>query len=466
MKHKLYLTAISLLVTPILFAQSVLKTDKTELEITTEGNKSSWNINFKDKTTTKEIEIRNKKAKISISDGKNAILFTSKRNQNKTIQLINSKNDTVFAQIKVVEPNVTFSKEYVAKHQGKTVVEIPEVSELVNVLMSLHKDAEKDSNMFDTQTDYYKRIKKHFAPHLNHPALDTIQKYITKPELNEKLAMELFPMQSYVYYYALKMNACAYEFDNKGNIKNKGYIKQIAKNWSPFDPMKDAEVFADFAKKSNFRDFYKENQNYYQELISTYNKLNPIQQMQTWLDKKFGFGYGSYIVYFSPLINGAHSTVGFDDNGLSQTFMFIARAEYDKEETDIQNEIIVSRVVFTEIDHNYVNPLSYTMLEEINFVFSDREKWAKGEVTQAYSTPYKVFNEYMTFAVYSLYINDHYAAEEVNKYLPTMEDLMQNTRGFIRFKDFNRTMLKKYQENPNISMKNLHHYMLEYCKNS
>ena len=46
-------------------------------------------------------------------------------------------------------------------------------------MMALHPDAEKEGNMFDTSTEYYKKVKEHFAAYINHPALDTIKKYIT-----------------------------------------------------------------------------------------------------------------------------------------------------------------------------------------------------------------------------------------------------------------------------------------------
>lgn len=441
------------------YGQVIFNTDKNSLEIKTDKKISTWNW-ASDKEKIKEIETTKKKIKITLSDGKNQQTIGLKRNIPTDIWFINAQNDTLRTQIKAVAPNITFSKKYVQKHQGKTFVAIPEVSELVNILMALHSDAEKDSNMFDTQTDYFKRIKKHFAPYLKHPAMDTIHKYITKVALNESNEY-MFPIKDYYYYYGLKMNACVYEFDKKGNIVNSGNIKQLAKGWTAFDPMKDAKVFADFAQKSNFRQFYKDNQSYYSQLISDYKRLNPIQKMQNWLDAKFGFGYGSYMVYFSPLVQGAHSTVRYEDNGLSQTFMFICKAEDDQGLSPIQNEIKQGRVVFTEIDHNYVNPLSDTMVEDINKVFADREKWAKSEITTAYNNAYKVFNEYMTFAVYSLYLWDNYSEEEVLGFLPSMEAQMEQDRGFNRFKVFNRALLTKYKENPNISMKDLYQYILK-----
>ncbi|GIZ14222.1 hypothetical protein [Capnocytophaga catalasegens] len=52
-----------------------------------------------------------------------------------------------------IAPNENFTPEYIQHYKGKMLIDIPEVSELVNVILALYKDAEKDNNMFDTQTD-------------------------------------------------------------------------------------------------------------------------------------------------------------------------------------------------------------------------------------------------------------------------------------------------------------------------
>ena len=138
---------------------------------------------------------------------------------------------SAFSQQSQQTPNVTFSKKYISQHKGKTMVEIPEVSELVNIIMALHKDAEKEDNMFDTKSAYYQKVKNHFAPYKNHPILDTIQKYITGLKHLEDQNMYMFSRESYGYYFAMKMNACAYSFDKKGTIKNNGIVREIAKGW-------------------------------------------------------------------------------------------------------------------------------------------------------------------------------------------------------------------------------------------
>lgn len=409
-----------------------------------------------------EVECKQEENIVTFLDGKDSISFKLRQGQEIDFIVLKDQTDTAHTRIIGIEPNVSFSQQYIDEHSGKTTADIPEVSELVNIIMVLHPDAENENNMFDTSTDYYQRVKTHFKPYTNHPVLDTIQKYITDLQHMHDYDASLFSEKSYRYYYALKMNACAYAFADNGSVENQGFVQQMAKGWAIFDPMKDVALFADFARQSNFRQFYQDNKPYYDSLLTIYNDLNPIQQMQDWLDKKFDMSYGSYAIYFSPLTGGAHSTQRLKDDNFSQTFMFIARADRDDKYTPVMNELLESRVVFTEIDHNYVNPTTDKFIDRVNASFSNREKWAKGSITSAYPTPYTVFNEYMTFAVYTLYVLDTYSEEDVLAYIPLLDSQMQDNRGFIRFKDFNHALLEKYKQDKAISIPDLYDYILTW----
>ncbi|HLV47056.1 MAG TPA: DUF4932 domain-containing protein [Flavobacterium sp.] len=464
--RKTFLTALAICGTIGLHAQQIFKTNSDYLQVKVNNvlQSDNWTIGKNIDNGAFEAEMVNENNIVTYSDGKNSISFDLKLGQQIDFLILKNGKDTINQQLVGVAPNANFSEEYIANHKGKSIVAIPEVSELVNIIMALHPDAEKEANMFGTSTAYYQRVKKHFEPYLNHPALDTIKKYITDLDYVEQYDVNLFSRNSYNYYYALKMTACGYHFDENGNIVNDGNIQEIGKKYYDFNPMKDIEVFEDFARKSNFREFYKENQPYYNSLLATYNQLNPIQKMQTWLDAKFGFSYNAYLVYFSPLIGGAHSTRSYQSNGFKQTLMFICRAEYNDAYSKIQNELLESRVVFTEIDHNYVNPISDKFLDKINQALSNREVWTNSSINNAsYGSPYKVFNEYMTFAVYSLYLNDNYKEKDVKAYLPTLNNQMENARGFSKFTDFDQTLLAKYKANPNIKIEDLYEYILDWC---
>ncbi|GET46396.1 DUF4932 domain-containing protein [Capnocytophaga felis] len=445
------------------FAQKIFKTDSKYVVITFDGIKTELELSVEASPLVLELECLENKNKGTLSDGKNTSEFTLKKGQKLYFDIHTTDKKIVRVQLVGIEPNVHFSNEYIKAHKGKNFVEIPEVSELVNILLVLHKDAEKDHNMFDTKTTYYQKVKKYFEPYRNHPALDIIHKNMQAPVFNSQQNVHIFPIPAYKYYYALKMNACAYEFDNQNRIKHKGTVQQIGKYWNDFDPMKDVAVFEDFARKSNFRKFYNDNKPYYNELLATFHRLSPVDKMQQWLDKKFGFGYDSYMIYFSPLNKGAQAATQFEKGDFKQTFMFICKTTEYEEHSPTLNELLSGWIVFTEIDHNYVNPLSDKNLQYINRVFSNRNKWAKGDVAQAYPDPYAVFNEYMTFGLYTLYAIDHYSQEDVMKFLPMYEPMMENVRGFIRFKDFNRALLERYQKNPDIDMNALFQYMMYWA---
>ena len=423
----------------------------------------NWAVNPSTNPDVFEADCSETKNEVVFFDSKDSISFTVQLGDTTDFVIVNEAKDSAFTRIIGIQPNYNFTKAYIEKNRGKTNIEITEVSELANILIALHKDVEQDKNMTDSDSDYYQKVKAYFEPYKNHPIMDTIHQYIGGIRYVDNGTFSIFSNDSYMYYYALKMNACTYDFKADGTIVNNGNITEMARGWNTFDPFKDKLLIEDFARKSDFRAFYQENKPYYDELLETYTTLNPIADMQKWLDKKFGFAYGNYTIYFSPLVGGAHSTKGFNTKDFKQTFMFIARAEFNDEYTRIQNELLESRVVFTEIDHNYVDVLAQKHIKQINTVFAKKELWADEELTEMYASPEKVFSEYMTFAVYSLYVNDHYTEKDMMESLSRMEGLMAETRGFFKFKAFNRALLKKYQDNPTITMDELYTAILDWC---
>lgn len=363
--------------------------------------------------------------------------------------------DSALTEIVGVPKNVNFSDEYIQAHRGKLEVEIPEVHELANIMVALSAIGQKDSNMVDMTTEYYQDVMEHFGSHKDHPAIDVLNEHI----------VGVMDMDSYSYYYSLKMNACGYLFDDQGNIVDDNIIHFLGFGDKP-DPFVDhSQVFQDFALQSEFRDFYDAHGDYYRKLIKTYEELNPIDKMQRWLEAKFNRQYGNYRVTFSPLVGGAHSTQQFWDNDFSQTIMFVSRAVRSENHSRDLNEMLQSRVVFTEIDHNFVNPLSNEYVEAIDQAMSVRETWvAEGPGTKAYGSPYAVFNEYMTWALFSLYCYDLFPSDDADKSVAIMENQMIESRSFIRFRDFNQQLIEHYHADSNITIDTLYDRMLTWCE--
>lgn len=460
---RLLLLSLCSLVCLTSLAQHSFRAQAPQLILTFNGTETYLDLTQEKSPVAIELECPKGTNRGTLSDGRHTTEFALQTGQKIYIDVELPTLSPYRLNITGIEPNAQFSDAYIKEHRGKITVQIHEVGELANIMLALHPDAEKDHNMFDTKTEYYKRVKKHFAPYLDHPALQAIRKHMDAPVYNPQQQAYIFPIPAYKYYYALKMNACAYSFDKDGHIRHTGMVQQIGKSWNDFDPMTDLALFEDFAKVSGFRDFYRANQSYYNSLLSSFHKISPVDKMQKWLDTKFGFGYDSYMIFFSPLNHGAQAATQFTQGDFKQTFMFICKSPEYPEYTPSLNELLSGWIVFTEIDHNYVNPVSDKNLAYIERTFSNRDKWAQGEVTQAYPDPYTVFNEYMTFGLYTLYAIDHYEEEEVMTFLPMFESMVENVRGFIRFKDFNRAMLDRYRKNPDTDMTSLFQYMMYWA---
>jgi len=133
--------------------------------------------------------------------------------------------DTALTEIVGTVKNVNFSEAYILANKDKILVEIPEVHELLNIMMALTEMGRLDNNLTDMTTDYYSEVKEYFEPYMDHPSMKLMNDLIAGP-----LENGYAPMASYYNYYGLKMDACVYEFNDRGEIVNKGIIGKASFN--------------------------------------------------------------------------------------------------------------------------------------------------------------------------------------------------------------------------------------------
>lgn len=301
----LILTACQSLQKPV---TAIMHASNKEIRTIVNGESQPWFISPEINPDPLKVECIKEEILVSFIAESDSLSFKIHLGDTINFLVILNKKDTAHTQIIGVPKNVNFTEAYIQQHKGKFEVAVPEVHELANIVVALSKIGQLDSNMVDMCTGYHKEVLKHFEPFKNHSLMDSVNKYINK----------LGDNNGYLYYYALKMNACAYVFNDKQEIVNEGFIRKMGFD-NPEDPfIQLAPLMADFSKKSDFRSFYKSHKNYYDSLVTMYRQLNPIDKMQQWLEKKFGFVYGNYTVYFSPLVGGAHATNRFADNHLNK----------------------------------------------------------------------------------------------------------------------------------------------------
>ena len=352
-----------------------------------------------------------------------------------------------------------FDQEYMNSQYGQITIDIPEVYELANIIWSLSSTATTAINI-NLETEYFGKVKKYFAPYLLHPIF-------------QKLT---FPDSIYFdQYYSFRENSFLYKFDGEHLINEGPYYYVHGDDWDGFSNLFNdlLPLIEDFAKKSNFRSFYEQNSTYYSQLIERQKELLRVKNMWDWLEDKFpSIKYHSYKVIFSPLIGGSHSTQNYAtldkqrDSWYRETIMFICADRYsnDSHLRDDQRAGLMSGILFTEIDHNYVNRISRGYQEQINLIFKDRNTWASKKV-KSYNTPMDVFNEYMTHSLYSLWVLDNFEKNTALYLIAYRERLNECQRGFIRFAEFNKALIELCKEHPNSSMETLYPQILEWCQN-
>ena len=140
----------------------------------------------------------------------------------------------------------------------------------------------------------------------------------------------------------------------------------------------------DFARTSRFREFYRDNMSYYQEQIARYKREVPVEQMWQWIEERFPARFDSYRIVLSPLVGGTHNTQDFSNGKFCEAVMFVAMGPILEGEIDNIKRMSAARIVFTEIDHNYVNPVTDRFEGRVNKVFADYKKWNQ---QQGYSSP-------------------------------------------------------------------------------
>lgn len=374
------------------------------------------------------------------------------------IPIQSSSAKTVF-RLRFNGITASFSPSYMKKNSGNVTFEVPEVYELANIIWTLSPSGQRATDL-NKEGSYYEKVLNHFKPYRDHPIFNHLN-------FSDSLYGEK--------YYDFRENSFTFNFQGDKLVYDGPYYYVMGDEWDNFNSLfrmllPDIE---DFARKSKYREFYRRNQRFYQREIERQQQLMPLRNMWNWLEEEFpGRNYHSYKIIFSPLIGGSHSTQNFwtfnttTYKWFAEIVMFVCGpGMYDKQQlSEKQKQGLLSGIVFTEIDHNYVNPVSYKFSETIDSIFSKRDIWA-GSGTSWYNNPVSVFNEYMTHSLFCLWVLDNYDKEIADFVITKREALMVERRKFSKFREFNRSLIELRQKNKSIKVVDLYPAIIEWCRN-
>ena len=337
-------------------------------------------------------------------------------------------------------PPAVFDANYRATHRNKIIVEVPEVYELVNIAIAMTPTGLGSKNLVYQDGEYYARVRAWFEPHRAHPLI---------ARLDEALA------RTPNVYFSLKMNGYAFEFDHQGRIvQSRVYDRtsfrgESSNSLRPF--LADLQSFAD---ASGFRNFYAKNAATYAEQVAFYRDAAGVDEMKRWLERHFPSSkFDSYRILFSPLVHGNQSTTWFESNGFRELQPHVnypypqslPRWIPDHTLSERAATIYRGNILFTELNHGYINPEADKYADRILAAMSHRERWVDPKNGPGYYPRVSAFNEYMNWGLISLRFVDYAPAGEQSAMIASIERMMTNSRGFPQFAAFNNFLVRLYR---------------------
>jgi hypothetical protein len=253
------------------------------------------------------------------------------------------------ADPRIVE--TTFEPKYIQKNTDKVRVVIPAAYELGQVAYTLSELRNQNYGRSYSKGKYYQEVREYFSDFTDHPILSAVN------------------YEKWTDYWSFRQNGIAYSYKDKKLVNDGVYTTLWDMGEDQFQLNKAA--LEDFAKLSNFGSFYAAHSDYYEALKAEFSSIVNPQGMRLWLESNFSARYDSYLIVISPLVGGAHNFAIVSDQSFKEAIITISAPNvFDSkrnEEGQVPKEIALkfARLVFTELDHNYVNPVSELFTTEI-----------------------------------------------------------------------------------------------------
>lgn len=252
------------------------------------------------------------------------------------------------------------------------------------------------------------------------------------------------------------MNAYSFEFGKDGRIVQSrvydrtGFNGSIENELRPF-----LRQMQDFAQKSGFRAFYASQKPLYQSQIDYYRKSVGIDGMIAWLKTNFPgvSAYDTTNIIFSPLVGANQSVTWMESNGFKELQPHI-NFPYRHPSDDAYSRAAVALrhgyIVFTELNHGFINPTADPYANRITKALDNRAYWVvPGPATDGYGSPLSVFNEMMNWGLIGLYLADKAPSAEFERLLAELDSVMgPEGRGFRQSPRFNRFLVELYRSRP------------------
>ncbi len=326
--------------------------------------------------------------------------------------------------------------------QSNIKIEMFESYELGNIILALTQYGRTDKWDVQKVSPYYDKVLSYFEPVKNHPLLDSAN----------------YSRTEWKKFLGFRTDMYAFSFDENGKLKRDYPFN----SFGPQEVDKNLDLINDFIAKSNYRKFYKDHLDFYDRIISNYKEFYFMSQSKAFLDKiaekPQPESRKEYVIAISPLVGGQNchrdidsfKTVDFPN--ISQDLIL------GNQSVNLNSRIVENHSIFTEMDHGYINPISDKYADLIAAKFN-LQKWDKGSGYSGINS----FNEYMTWAVYDLFIKENFP--EVADSIALQWQYQNAARGFIAQNLFANKLSELYfSRKGKVKIESLYKPLLKWCK--
>jgi hypothetical protein len=164
-----------------------------------------------------------------------------------------------------------------------------------------------------------------------------------------------------------------------------------------------------------------------------------------------------YITVLSPLVNRMNCHRDLDENTAVDFPSATPDFFNDICNSSLASRLVGNHIVFTETDHGFINPIS----DKYNELIAENFNVKIWDNNSGY-TGINVFNEYMTWAVYDLFIRENYPEEADS--IVTQWQYQNATRGFFAQNLFARKVFELYSQRGNEHFETIYEPLLKWCK--
>ncbi len=326
--------------------------------------------------------------------------------------------------------------------QDNIKIETTESYELSNIILALTEYGRTDKMDVQKVAPYYNEILKYFEPVMKHPLLDSVN----------------YSRKDWEKFLGFRTDMYAFSFNQNGQLKRDYPFN----SFGPTEVDKNIDLINDFVLKSHYRQFYNLHTAFYDRIVSHYKEYYFVNKTKQFLDK-VGENHKNksnkkYVIAISPLVGGQNchrdtdSTTTVDFPNIGEDLIL------GNLETNYNTRIVDNHSLFTEMDHGYVNPISdkYEKLIASNFNLT---KWDKASGYPGINS----FNEYMTWAVYDLFIKEKFP--KVADSIAMQWQEINVSRGFIAQNLFAKKVSELYfKQKGNEKIERVYKPLLQWCK--